>query len=340
MDLIDLAYEAGLEPRRTSSHGGGEYHTGCPQCHEGDDRFMIWPNAPSTNCAGRYWCRQCNAKGDTIKFCINFLGLSFQEACAKLDVTVTESPRRPILKSSIASLKLAVAPPTAWQEKAGSFVEWCHQELLENPKALKKLYNRGFTDTTISHFKLGYCPIDTWRSYSDWGLDTELKTDGKPRKIWLPYGLVVTWFDTHGNVLKINIRRLQWHKEDKYGKYIKIPGSVNSPAIYGDSSLPCGLILESEFDALLIQQEAGDMTFCIANGGSSQPLDLGTHRLIRKTPLILFCPDVDMAGAKFFQRLQKTYKHGVLWPAPIGKSPGDAFEQGIDLRQWILEAQM
>ncbi len=160
----------------------------------------------------------------------------------------------------------------------------------------------------------------------------------KLRKLCSPHGLTLPWFDENSEILKINIRRLDWHENDDYGKYIKIPGSMQCPAIYGDPSLKVGIILESEFDALLIQQEAGDFCFCIATGGSTQPLDQITDQIIRKCPLIMFCPDVDKAGAKFLERLQEAYTNGVLWPAPFGKSPGDAFaDQGINLREWILQ---
>lgn len=203
---------------------------------------------------------------------------------------------------------------------------------------MEKLYQRGCTEKSIRRFNLGYCPRDIWRSYTDWGLNTELKPNGKPKMIWLPHGLTLPWFDGNGKTLKVNIRRLDWHQNDTYGKYIKVSGSMPSPAIYGDPSLKVGMILESEFDALLIQQEAGDFCFCIATAGSTQPLDIYTDQVIRKCPLIIFCPDIDKAGAKFFERLQKNYASGVLWPAPLGKSPGDALsDHGVNLREWILQ---
>ena len=49
--------------------------------------------------------------------------------------------------------------------------------------------------------------------------------DGKPKMMWLPQGLTLPWFDTNGETLKINIRRLDWHENDNYGKYIKIAGA-------------------------------------------------------------------------------------------------------------------
>ena len=339
MDLIDLALEKGLEPKKTSYHGGGEYHSACPNCRNGKDRFAIWPKEPSKSCNGRYWCRVCDIKRDAIQFCINFFGLNYLEACNKLNVIPTPFQRKTVpIKKPDVSLKLTAEPSLIWQEKARAFLEWCHQQLWTNPIALKNLYERGLSDDSIKHFKIGYYPKDIWRDYSEWGITTEIKTNGKPRMIWLPHGLVIPWIREDGKVLKVNIRRLKWHKEDKYGKYVKIPGSMNCPATYGDTSLPVGIILESEFDSILIQQEVGDNLFSIANGGSCQPLDLYTDFLMRKASLLLFCPDVDIGGAKFLNRLQSTCKNGVLWPAPKDKSPGDAFkDHGVNLREWILE---
>lgn len=337
MNLIDLAQEKGLIPKRTSAHGGGEYHSACPNCNDGKDRFMMWPNEASKNCTGRYWCRICETQGDAIQFCRAFLGLSFQEACNRLNVAIPCQPMEIRPKKIETSLKFVPEPPALWQEKAGAFVEWSHTQLQLDPVAKAELYERGLNESTLTRFKLGYCPQDMWRHYDEWGIKAEPKPDGKLPKIWLPQGFVIPWISIDGKVLKINIRRLQWHSEDKYGKYIRTPGSMSCPAIYGDPSLRVGIILESEFDALLIQQEAGDVVFCIATGGSSQPIDMYTDHLMRKAERLLFCPDVDQAGAKFWSKLQNAYVNGLLWPAPIGKSPGDAVKLGIDLREWILQ---
>ncbi|WP_044882824.1 toprim domain-containing protein [Neochlamydia sp. EPS4] len=83
---------------------------------------------------------------------------------------------------------------------------------------------------------------------------------------------------------------------------------------YGDINKRVAIILESEFDAILIQQFAADLCFCIATGGSTQPLDLYTDYLIRKALLFLICPDVDAAGAKFIRKIKGNYKQSKLWP--------------------------
>ncbi len=249
--------------------------------------------------------------------------------------------------------KLVKEPCALWQEKAGLFITWCHEQLLKNPEALQELYNRGFTDESIRKFKLGFCvnpdrkskSKDVFREYPKWGLEPELKEDGKTyKKLWLPHGWTIPWFDWFGKILRINIRRKDWFDGDTYGKYIKIKGGMECPAIYGDQSLKVGVLLESEFDALLIQQFANDLCFCIATGGVSQPIDLATDHLIRTTALILLCPDDDSdeddkdnAGDKLAE-LEDIYKNMLIWYAPNGKSPGDALkDHKVNLRQWIIQ---
>lgn len=342
MDLIELAQEKGLQPKRTSSRGGDEYHCACPNpnCDADDNGFTIWPNAMADKCVGRYWCRKCDVKGDTIQFCRAYLGLSWEEACKRLNIAPGEFPKenKVVSKKPEAILKLAKEPPLIWQNRASAFISWCHAHLLKTPEALNKLYVRGFSEESINKFKLGYCPEDIWREYPEWGLEPEVKTDGKSRKIHLAQGLIIPWFDPTGKVLKIKVRSDDAKITEKFpNKYTTINGSMRCPAIYGDPALRVGILVESEFDALLIQQFAGDLIFCIANGGSRQPIDFYTDHVIKKAPLILLCPDVDEGGA-FLIKLQSEYRNMKLWSAPIGKSPGDALkDHGVDIREWILQ---
>ena len=79
--------------------------------------------------------------------------------------------------------------------------------------------------------------------YADWGLGSELKEDGSPKRLWLPHGLTVPYFSDKGEVMKINIRRLDWYDGDKLGKYIKVKGSMKAPAIYGDINKRVAIVL-------------------------------------------------------------------------------------------------
>ena len=71
-------------------HDGPEYAGACPACG-GRDRFRIWPEHRSGK--SRFWCRGCNACGDSIDlYRLLNPGMSYREACTFIGVNL--SPRR------------------------------------------------------------------------------------------------------------------------------------------------------------------------------------------------------------------------------------------------------
>jgi DNA primase len=97
----------------------------------------------------------------------------------------------------------------------------------------------------------------------------------------------------------------------------------------------CVVVVESELDALLIQQEAGDLVYCIALGGSTRTPDLETHKLLQNTPQIFFCPDYYKAGAKAWIRWKQIFPNIKRLLNPSEKSPGDYFQSGGNNREWL-----
>lgn len=85
MTLLDLVQQDRLcTPRRTRPT---EYHTGCFACG-GEDRFIVWADT------GRYWCRQCNLRGDAVEYARRARGLSFREAAALAGKELPETERQ------------------------------------------------------------------------------------------------------------------------------------------------------------------------------------------------------------------------------------------------------
>ncbi len=278
MDIKDLIEEIGYSPRRKAACHGGEYCSPCPFCKEGKDRFLIWPNRRNKNGeyqGGSYSCRKCGKYGDAITFLREFQGLNYRDACARLKITPKS---RQFVQRSREPAKPLIAqdPPTIWIEKATALTEWCHSHLLKDPEALKKMQERGFTIESIEKYKIGFNPgdyqgCDFKRSRQDWGLEERIKDDGSRQKIWLPIGFTIPTFSAVGKVVKLKIRRLAWKEGDNLPKYVEASGSKSSLSIYGTNKLPVALVLESEIDALLIQQEASDLAYCVALGGSTKP---------------------------------------------------------------------
>lgn len=77
LPLIRDVYESsGLTVARD---GRTELHGPCPGCGDGDDRFVIFLGPHE-----RFWCRQCQARGDVIALAMTVLGGTFREAVAHL----------------------------------------------------------------------------------------------------------------------------------------------------------------------------------------------------------------------------------------------------------------
>lgn len=350
MILIDFLHEIGYVPKRKASTHGGEFCSPCPFCQDGDDRFLIWPQRKNRNGeyrGGRFSCRICGKYGDAIAFLHLVHGLTYPEACARL--CMEPKFRNHLKPKLVPKLQAAPEPSKIWSDKASSFVDWCHEKLKDS-KALEQVKKRGIKSETIEKFKIGYCPIDFWRHYEDWGLSAMLKDDGKPKKLWIPAGIVIPTFASDGQVMKVKVRRTGYQKDlqvyekavindktpkRKPQKYIVISGSQESPSVYGNKALSCALVLESELDAIVIQQEAVDLVYCVALGGSSKPLDAQTDLLLRKAKLILFLPDFDKAGAIAWRKWQAMFPAIQRILTPSEKSAGDYFQNGGNLREWL-----
>jgi DNA primase len=336
MNILDLLQDYSLTPKRKAACHGGEYCSPCPFCKDGHDRFLTWPNRRNNNGehqGGRFSCRVCGKFGDAITFLRELHGLSYKEACSKLRI----EPKQRINSSAPKSLlkrKAADEPNDLWKQKAKAFVEWSHDQLMNNQEGLGLLRTRGFRDDSIARFGLGYNQKTYFRECPDWGIPNEIKDDGKARKLWLPAGLVIPTFSCRG-IAKIKIRRSKWKEGDKWPKYVEVSGSKQTTSVFGDVSLPCALVLESEFDALIIQQEAADLVYCIALGGSTKPLDNDTDLLLRKTKKILFLPDFDKAGAVAWSKWKRMFSNISYALTPDEKSAGDYFLAGGNLRAWI-----
>jgi len=344
MDIKNLIEEIGYSSRRKAACHGGEYCSPCPFCKEGKDRFLIWPNRPNKNGeyqGGRYSCRKCGKYGDAITFLRDLYGLHYRDACSRLKITPKTRPFIPIRKEPLRPL-IALNPPQNWIEKATAFTEWCHANLIKNPHAFKKMQERGFTVESIKNYKIGFNPgnhqgRDFKRNRQDWGLGEQIKQNGTPQQIWLPIGFTIPTFSGDGQVVKLKIRRSAWKEGDNLPKYVEISGSKSSPSVYGTNQLPVALVLESEFDGLLIQQEVGDLVYCVALGGSTKPIDAETENILKRTTHILFVPDYDSAGAIASVKWSKKFCNIHRTLTPHGKSVSDYFQEGGDLRKWLQE---
>ena len=314
--LVDLAREAGLNPKRASSGQRRIFHSACPSCG-GKDRFVLWADE------ARYWCRQCKISGDAIQFCRAFLGTSFSEAKER----VGDVSRRQPKESSYISF-------SSWQEKAKTFIRGAHQRLLIDPKALTFVQERGLLIETISRYQIGWHPLATFPRREEWGLEKCVE-NGKEKKLLLPAGIVIPCFQDD-LLCKVKIRRSDWIEGCLFGKYYIASGSIDCMPVFGDADKSTVVIVESEIDGMLVVQEVGDICSCLALGGAQKRPSEILSKWLKERSLLLFALDYDEAGKKEYAWWQERFSNLEPWPVPMTKSPGDALKEGVDLRQWIL----
>lgn len=325
---------------------GKDYIGLCPFHNEKNPSFSV--------SAGKrmYYCFGCGASGDVFKFLKIYKGLSFIDAVKDLVARygidlpgggaaasrcgTPRPPKSTILKqNNIQSLTpdpQSPTPPALWQEKAGALVDWAYENLLENPEQLKILAGRGIQLETIKHFHLGWIPgkggKDMFRPRESWGLPTEMK-DSRKKRLWLPTGLVIPMF-INDHVHRLRIRRPDGSKPS----YYIIPGSSMVTWVAQKSSRVY-VIIESELDGVLLWQEARDVVGIIPLGSSSTRPDQAAVKLLNQSALILNALDYDTAGAEALSWWDTAFPQSERWPVPGGKDPGEAFQMGIDLKEWI-----
>lgn len=292
----------------------------CPVCG-GKDRFRFWPSEGET---GRWFCRGCDKAGDGIQLLREIGGLSFKDACKVLRVErKIRAHRRPSASSSKFVPKASFLPGDSWTRMAANVIDGANG----NPEPI---ITRGLKLETIQALRLGYWPVDAWYPREVWGLEPQINPEtGKPRKVWVPTGIVIPHFKD-GVPVRLKIRRPSGEP-----KYVMIPGSSTASVVLAGESGKPFVIVEGEIDALLLYQEARDIAAVIALGTCKAKPDMETMLLLKAAPAILISLDSDAAGATAWPWWRDNFPQAIRWPVPAGKDPGEAIQAGLDLNAWV-----
>jgi DNA primase len=313
---------------RIASTGGGEWAGPCPRCG-GRDRLRLWPEKGTT---GRFWCRSCGWSGDGLQMLRDLKGVTFKEALRAWGLSSMGTAGQGVMRENWVS-KLAARPGDTWMDQAKVFLERCQKDLWNSFGADGRsfLLGRGLKPETVKSAGLGWNVYDRFQSREIWGLNPEKKENGKPRRIWLPAGLVIPGFD-QCRIIRLKIRR---SNPTEGSRYVYVAGSSSLPMSWGlDKKIY--VLVESELDGLLIAQEAGDLVGVIALGSAQMRPDQKTERALRAADLILVALDSDQAGGKeAWGFWKKNYQNARRWPVPLGKDPTEAAQKGLDLRSWV-----
>lgn len=319
--------------KHVAGTSGGEFAGPCPKCG-GTDRFRLWPHKGAT---GKFWCRGCGWSGDGIQFLRDLDGLSYPEACRRFGTTPRPGQRSfaPRQKGTWAP-KPSVLPCGPWQATAGAFVEFATGVMATCAEGQAYALRRGLTPETIRACRIGWNPVTVYDPRESWGLPPELNPEtGRPRRVWLPAGLVVpTW--RAGCVVALKIRRPDWHEGERLPKYAGVIGGSGGPLVLSGAAGKPVAVVEGELDAFLIHQAGGDLVTSVAIRSAKNKPDAEAHALLTVAPVILCALDADDAGYEGWLWWQAHYPQVRRWRSLEGKDPGESMKAGLDLREWIM----
>lgn len=287
---------------------GGEYVSPCPFCG-GHDRFHVWP------ARDYFWCRQCDAKGDSIDFIKKRENCNYREALNRLG---RSEPMRVVRTDPVKAY--ASLDSDLWQESAREFCRVSFDKLWgnEGKRALEYLIKRGIKESVIEQMGLGFNPAE---ANSVWG-----KTD-----VFMPRGIVIPWL-IEGRLWRVNVRRAV-----ELPKYMQVAGGANglfnADMIDSDQII---VMVEGEFDCMVLQSHVKGIT-PVATGTTSWARENRWIAELKTAQEVILAFDVDENGAgdKAAEYWQSVLKDKALRLRPPAHDITDAWKAGVDLQAWL-----
>lgn len=304
---IDLAKVAtdllGPAPGRRGERGKHLWWP-CPFHEDRNPSFCVTPGRSAWQCYG------CGKFGDAITLVRHFNPTwSFQQAMVYLagnrvplvGQTPTTSRKsgkptpigagRASALSTIDALDLASESERSLWSPSGTY-------------ALRYLRGRGLTDASIRRARLG------------WTCDTVIAAQ-EGKNPWRVTGVVIPWFD--GDRLSlIKLRKLGDHRPKYMELYRNHPSLFPSPSVI-QVGKPLVLV-EGEFDALLLGQAIGDLAAVVTLGSASARPDIAFYGDMLAAPTWFIATDADDAGDRCASG----------WPALRTSSQAPCPLQGLD----------
>ena len=320
---------------------GKDFWALCPFHADGSPSFSVMPTKQLYHCFG------CKAGGDVLEFYKKYHQVDFVDAVK----AVANMYGIQVKGGSYTSLKYKypetkkqkewapnnnAMPSDIWIKAANSFTNRAYENLMNNEKALRYLADRGIDEGIISAYGLGWCEKegggDLYRPREKWGLPPEKNEKGRAKALWLPKGWVIPYLE-NGNVIKLRIRRAELNFNPDM-KYYFVPGGSTRTTILNPDR-KAHVIIESDLDAYLIIKEVGDLVGAVPLGSVSVKLDEIATRILKSSCHILNALDFDKAGAVAWPWWEQNFKECIRWPVPKKKDPGEAWQAGVNIREWI-----
>lgn len=221
-----------------------------------------------------------------------------------------------------------------WHDRGFPFVVRCRKALEIDRPALARLKEMGFDIGTMQRSWLGLNSAPESDTPADWGLKAG---KGAP-PVELPAGLVVPKFQERA-LVRI---RLQTGWPDACGDAAQealVPGSDETPLF-----LPCAdgspvVRVSTELEAYLVEQEIGEVCSVVALKDPAEKPDKEAAQAIETAPVFLVAlPEKGSAAPGEWEGWAKAYPNAKRLHLKKGTTVLDARRNGIDIRDWILDA--
>ncbi len=280
-------YVTGNTLRRHSNQWEGA----CPLCG-GTKRFRISDRIPH-----RGFCRECEKVFTAVDIVMSGGGYSFREACEELAriMGICEdearykgfSPKKCVPKQSdrfTDFYALPDEPQDEWQKELTEAVNHAHDFLMSNAGAKEReyLYRRGFTERTLRENRIGFNPNVYSLGVKD-DADEPIKASSG---FYIPTFVKLMDGEPYQSILRVKVRCEDWYyqslmKAFKEGrrdnapqKYWHIKGGVSKSLFCADYARDIDtneniIFTEGEFDAMTINQVAGDICHAVTFGSHS-----------------------------------------------------------------------
>ncbi len=233
-------------------------------------------------------------------------------------------------------------PHNHWRKQAYHFWKNCKSDLWDASSMARSarcfFEDLGFDEETVRKAEIGLNKEDQYGSRNQWGLPTGPGMRSGP--IWLPRGIVFPWADNKG-LSRLYIRRLRndvglesdrLRKEKGHHVPVCISPLYNAQSV--DPGMPVVLV-EREFDALAIRDEASDLCSPVATGSPSGARRIEWWRLLSEAPAVLVAFDRSETGEEAAAAWMNALPNAHRREACSGRD--DRMTPGPRLRGWVQD---
>lgn len=288
--LVEVLEEQGFKLKPSS---GGRWVVSCP-FHGDDDSpsFTVYPNQT-------YFCfgAGCGVWGDAVKFLVEYKHITQEEALEYVGIDYEFPKAR---KTKVVKLRNVLG---TWKF-LGEVTNKYHEYLKQTPGAINYLHGRGFTDETITRYRIGYTDgyvlnlkfAEEYALAVEAGILTDKGFETMSHRITIPNPL------ENGEVDFMTGRTVANSKV----KYVHTRGNKPIHGFFEVRKSPAILLVEGQMDWLMLRQWDWP-----AAAIASARLTKQNEQLLEAKHVIII-PDNDTEGIKASKKLLERFPNSTL----------------------------